>query len=546
MPRRKIIDRTVKLGVSYARFSTDRQTSCKQQHATNDTTADEFGCRIVKRFGDEAKSRSIDDRAGLLEMFAYLEAHPEVGCIVVNELERLTSGIMQRAKVIELCRRLQITILTEDIGDIDPNDEKKMNEADDRAVKAEGELIRARRRTKRHMKALASEPGKYIKRPCFGMRIVPLDPRTGEPLETAEALRTQLGAFADGRVMRTGDWELHPTEYPWLVKIFAMADQGVPDHHIARYLVENRVRTKTGLMHWTPATVRNMITNEFYKGIYEYGANEVKRDGQFKYTEPRPDVHPNRITRPSPLGEMIDAELWERVNNRRIVRAATGDNRYLQTGRRSVEAQVFDGRVFCARCGYKMYGNFDLARRKHVNQTPPFRYTCKKGAATQRVRKDDFGPPCTTSQSITATQIIEALSAFGPETAEHVVDPIRNDVDRLLAWKEATAEAGRAKARFERTKAMHQSDPDLASLAEVRAEKTKWDRAAQTAEALHKAEASGPGIPRGWEKVDWAGLGAVLAGAALPVSDRAQVLTDAGIERLYIDFPLVHPQFAGG
>ena len=541
MPRtnkRRLLERAAKIGVSYARFSTDRQASVDQQHATNDDVAEEEGIRIVAPFGDEAKSRSIDDRDGLLEMFEYLEAHPEVGFIVVNELERMTAGIMQRARVIELCRRLQITILTEDVGAIDPFDEEKMHMADKRSVESEGELIRARRRVKRHMKALAHEPGKFIMRPCFGMRVVPVGPRGVQPIEELQA---ELGEVAEGRTIRGGPWELHPTEYPWLVRIYALADAGMKDAQIARYLVDRGVRTKLGKLHWATCTVKQILTNDFYIGVYEYGKTETKRDGQHKYQEPRPDVHPNRVTRSSPLGEMIDEDLWRRVNSRRQARSESGDARYLQTGRRSAPPQPFDDRIFCGRCGYKMYGQFDVPRKKYVDETPPFRYTCKKSSAPSRARKEGFADPCTTSQSITDRQLLAALAGFGADTRFIPLDPRRHDLDHLIAQKQAAIEADKAETRFNRTKDLHKEG--LATLEEVRAEKSAWDVAVAKAEELRHPEAAPVTVPKYLTFVDWNNVAMVLAHESLPVADKHAILGASGIHRFYVDFPVVQPQF---
>lgn len=520
MPRRKLIDRTVKLGVSYARYSTDRQTSVEQQHSTNDEVAEEFGVRVVKRFSDRAVSRSVDDRDEMEAMFAYLEAHPEVGCIVVNELERLTAGITQRARVTELCRRLQITMLTEDMGDIDPDDEEKMHMADERSVSSEGELIRVRRRTKRHMKALVNQPGKFVMRPCYGMRLASEPGPEGRP------------------------FELHPQEHPWLLRIFEQADLGLSDSAIAKWLVEGGARTKTGKLNWSVRAVKLILENDFYKGVYEWGANEVRRSGPTKYLEPRPDIHPNRVTRPSPLGAMVDVEQWDRVNARRLARAENGDNRYRQTGRRVLAEQLFDGRVFCGRCGYRMYGQFDRERADGITRAP-FRYTCKAVAAPSRVTKGGvFGPPCTESQSITESQIVAVLAAFGPETRFHAVDPHRNDLHRVTARQEAAAGAVKAKARFERVKAMHLDDPDLATLADVKAQKAKWDAARRAVQDLGRPDDGPAAVPRYLTEVNWADAAAVLSDETLPVGTRRALLATGGLARIYVDSPVVRPQFA--
>lgn len=530
MARPRLINRAARLGVSYARYSTTMQATVEQQHRTNRGTGAEFDVKIVREFSDRAKSRDMD-REELEEMFAYLEAHPEVGFIVVNELERMTTGVTQRSRIAEICRRLQVTIVTEDMGLVDPNDEQKMHEADERSVKSDGELIRVRRRVKRFMKDLAHEDDRFIMRPCYGMRN-----RTyasdGTPMLPDEI-------SPEGLIVRAGPWELHPDEYPWLVKMYDLADRGWVDGHIIKLLVEQGVPTKTGKAHWQPCTIKQILTNDFYVGVYEYGKNEVRRLGKDKYLDPRPDVHPNRVTRPSPLGEMVDADLWERVQAKRAERRASGDARYLQTGRRVVEEQLFDGRVFCARCGYRMGGQFDVARTP--TSDPPFRYTCKKGGAVSREQKVGFAPPCAESHSITDRQILEQLASFGSHTRFVSADPFRHDMDRITARKEADVEERAAKISFERTKALFKKD--MATEDEIDAEKAAWDRAAKKAAGLRRGGKAPVVVPRYLGELDWTDLASVLANEALPVSNRQAVLTEGGLARLYIDSPVVLPQF---
>lgn len=534
--RRKIIERNgAKLGVSYARYSTTLQASVEQQHRTNGGVAEEEGVTIVEWFQDRAVSRTVDDRDGLQELFAYLEAHPEVEYIVINELERLTSGIAQRAKVIEICRALQVALLTEDIGVIRPDDDDKMQEADVRAVAAQGEVLKGRRRVKRSMKDLAHTEGRFIMRPCFGMRNREVD--NGAPVLPDEIT-------PEGLIVRAGPWELHDGEYPWLVKIFEWADQDLTLHEIARNLVENNVRTKTGKPNWRPATIKQILANDFYIGIYEYGKHEVKRDGPYKYTELRPDTHANRVTRRSPLGEMVERDLWERVQAKRLERVESGDARFTNPGRRTVPAQVFDDRIFCGRCGYKMYGAPDMPRRSHDGGVPPFRYTCKKGDAVSRVPMGgDFAPPCTESHSITDRQLLAELAGFCEATEFIALDPFRNDFDRAEKRRDAKEEAARAKRRFERTKALHLEG--LEAIEEVRAAKATWDAAAGRANTASSTDKFPTVVPGYLKETNWAEVAEVLASEALAVTNRQALLTLGGLTRIYVlnGTPVIKPQF---
>lgn len=137
--------------VGYTRYSTDEQGSTAEQHAINDAVASEHDIVLVHSLADEGVSRSLADRPGLQELFDYLEANRDVHYLVVNELERLTAGVGQRQQITTVCKRLGITLVTEDIGLIDPHDEDAMYDADVRAVNAKGEVLKVRRRTRRNL-----------------------------------------------------------------------------------------------------------------------------------------------------------------------------------------------------------------------------------------------------------------------------------------------------------------------------------------------------------------------------------------------------------
>ncbi len=84
------------LGVSYARFSTDRQSSVQDQHRVNESLASGHGVRLLKTFSDEAQARSLSERCGPNDLLEFLREHDEVRYIVVNELERITGDLRQR------------------------------------------------------------------------------------------------------------------------------------------------------------------------------------------------------------------------------------------------------------------------------------------------------------------------------------------------------------------------------------------------------------------------------------------------------------------
>ena len=64
--------------------------------------AEQYGHPLVARFSDAGVSRSIQERPGLMEMFDFISVRREAGFMIVNEPERLTAGIAQRAEIVEV------------------------------------------------------------------------------------------------------------------------------------------------------------------------------------------------------------------------------------------------------------------------------------------------------------------------------------------------------------------------------------------------------------------------------------------------------------
>jgi len=210
------------LGIDYSRFSDEKQGSIPEQQGINDETADEAGVSIVPegRFKDEGVSRSIGNRPGLMAAFDFLRENPAVRYLIVNELERLTAGAEQRVAIASLCKTLNITILTEDMGSIDPHDETKMVEADERAIKSKSEVVKVRRRTRRNLRQKVIN-GTIAMRPAYGTRMVPLLGPDGNPLPAGVRL-----VDVRGKKISSGKLEIHPEELPWLLKIYEWSDEG--------------------------------------------------------------------------------------------------------------------------------------------------------------------------------------------------------------------------------------------------------------------------------------------------------------------------------
>jgi hypothetical protein len=544
--RRRKPDRDERLGVSYARYSEEIQGSIPEQEGTNRGVAADFDVKIVDYFRDEAISRSIQERPGLMAMLIYLEAHPEVGFIVINELERLTAGVSQRGEITEICQRLHVTLLTEDMDDIDPFDEEKMQEADKRAVEAKGEVLKVQRRVRRTMKQkFGPETQRVSMRPAFGTRMKPLLGPDGKALQPGMKLVDE-----NGRTIRSGELEKDPNEFPHLQAMFKMADEGKTDAEIARHLTD-RIPTKSGNRMWRANTVAGILTNPLYKGEYTWGKQAVRRYSNGKtYLEERPEGDPGRVTKQLSSGPFIPVELWERVNERRKARLDT-----LRFKRRTRDVQLFDERMFCLECGYKLYGMMANAGRpepKRRYKPVRFNYACNN-ARRGNTTKPGFKPPCEKSRIMSDYHLFDALAAALDSDAERYVTVYRAAVnaDHVVARKAELEKHIRvAEAKLERAVNLHLDDPEM--MPRPKLDKLK----AETAEEIEKArqELAGLTVERAISVPEQdemllrpvVELVEQLRDLTTPVELRRQLLSRAGIERFYVHRPHVMIEFSKG
>ena len=526
------------LGIAYARFSTQKQGSIAEQNAVNAEVAAAHGVRIEGDawFEDAGVSRSLSDRDGLMAGFRYLEEHREVRFIVVNELERLTAGVAQRAKVVELCKRLGITILTEDIGAIDPFDEDKMLEADQRAVSGHGEVLKIRRRTRRSLKAKVRS-GTVAMRPAFGTRMKPLLGANGEELPAGTRL-----VDSQGKKVSSGVLEVDEAELPWLRRMFEWADKDVSDDQIAARLAEAQVPTKNGRggSAWRGNTVAGVLTNPLYKGEMTWGRTKTIRDadGRVRLVERDAD-DPERLTFPSPLGALIDPVLFERVQAKRAANAGRRRGR-----RRAYGPQLFDDLVYCARCGHKMYGRNDAAGSRDAHRDVViWRYYCYS-MRPGYLPLPGFGSVCKSVNSMQEKKILAALTLL-----TEAKPPTKLVKVRAVAAPDQNATRQLLNKQIVKLQAEHQRAVDLAVRGLLTAEElasAKETREAALADANAQLAMLDAGkrtesLTFNTERRELlAELVELLRDTALPVEDRSDALRRFGVRRVHVDGPRAH------
>lgn len=527
-----------KQGISYTRYSTEEQGSTADQQGVNEELADEHGIEIVASFHDEGLSRTLNERPGLLDGFDFLETHPKVRFIIVNELERMTAGIDQRAQVTRLSKRLGITIVTEDMGMIDPHDEEKMHEADERAVRSKAEVLKIRRRVRRSLRQKVRNGSSVIMRPPYGVRMVPLVTDDGVTLPSGMTM-----IDSNGKKVSSGRVELHPDEYPILVRMFEWSADGVGLSEIARRLNAEGIPTKSQKGQWSSATVVGILDNLFYKGEMIWGLHETRRDEDGKkYRVVRPKGDPGRIDMKSPLGAIIDPVTWDLAKSKRDGIAAS----FNTAERQRQPRQVLDGRVYCLRCGHKMYGRNNADKRARAQGVIRWAYVCHSS-------RPAFQPMpgftnCTSSHSMTLKAILAALADF--ESPD-----VQIEVARGVSDTATKAAKRRERAKIDKARADISRAEDLAMDGDISKDKLR-QRKAECEAIIMEAEARIAAIsevggstgeveigPISEAGLDGFGeLAAALQDEDISIERRIAWLDRFGLEKVYVDKPLLRLQ----
>ncbi|MCU1621311.1 MAG: recombinase [Frankiales bacterium] len=522
-------------GVGYARFSTDKQESTDEQHAINDELAAEAGIKIVARFADEAQSRSKRRRPAFLKMLAYLEQHHDVGWVVVAVTDRLTGDLAQAVAWADFAEDHDVRLKTR-AGDVMPLNAAHQVNAAHEAVAAYAEVVKMRERTRSQMRAKV-RAGTVAMRPCFGVRSKPLFMADGSPLPEGAVLVDEKG-----RRRRSGEIEVHPDEMPWVTQMFVwVGREGVSTEEVARRLMRAGVKTKTGATNWRPNTVRGILTNAFYKGELTWGAQKVVHTSRGKRLERRQPGDAGRLDLASPLGALVDPDLWQQTQD--AMGGGIGARPHAK--RQHNPRRPFDGMVVCGDCGLPMYGGNTNKLRKDGTRKDLWRYVCY-GPRPGSKQVEGYGPPCTKGHSILEAAIIAELAklAADPAHADVLVRYApRDDVARER--RRLTKQLQELDARFNRVREMGRND--LYSVGEVL--EFKRDHDAAVAEVKAQQTALNSQATRAMRftvsaAAALAGVVELLKERALPGDVLGAGLRDMGIKRVFIHGPRVQIEWS--
>ena len=240
--------------IGYCRVSTDNQkdegTIDLQRQALKEY-ADAKGYELVKVFEDEGVSGGLEDRAGLAELFSFLEdkENKEVEAVLIFKLDRLARDLYIQEHLIKKLESLGRWLISTKEADLASDDPM--------------------RKAFRQFMGIVSE----LEKSFITMRL------SGGRINKIKNKKTYAGGgVALGYASIDKDLVIDEKQAETIKRIFKMKRyQRKGLREIARELNEQGIPTARG-GEWHAGTIKYILANPLYKGNMLYSGIEAKRD----------------------------------------------------------------------------------------------------------------------------------------------------------------------------------------------------------------------------------------------------------------------------
>ncbi len=153
------------------------------------------------------------------------------------------------------------------------------------------------------------------------------------------------------KVKRDGKWDFEVNEaeaevVKMMFRLYVIGGEGgkpLTISQIAEHLTSIGIPSpKSGGLDWIPPTVGNILKSETYIGTWHYGKKrKITRRGKITFA-----LHPRDEWIPVKVTPIIDRDLWDAAQKRRVRRAANKNHKK--------NPHLLTGMVTCSHCGYKM------------------------------------------------------------------------------------------------------------------------------------------------------------------------------------------------
>ena len=401
---------TGRVGV-YARYSTD-----KQNERSIDDQVREARRRVEHEGGDPSKARIFSDAAksarsttGRDGLDALLQAvdKGEIDIILTEDVSRISRDMGDSASIFKRLEYARVPI----IGLLDGMDTSakggKLTYAF-KSMMAEWYVDELRERTLRGL------TGRHLA--GFATGSVPFGYRTVPELDGRGEVRGHTILIDEAAAQL-------------IVRIFTDYRDGGACHRIARMLNREGVPSpRAGSKHkrfgWGSSTIRAMLRNEKYAGIWRFNEREWVRVPGTNKRRPRARPAEEVFTTERPDLRIIDQDLWTAVQAKveAVARKRKGMGPVREAGTWKTTF-LLSGVVTCAECGFPLTIYGSKSARYYRCSTNYAKGTCKSRIA---VREPDLRATCL--DSIRGTL----------QSKEGIEYVRRQMADRLKTWSRTT------------------------------------------------------------------------------------------------------------
>lgn len=463
-------------------------------------------------FVEERQRLSWKDRTVTHELLELVRTNPHLRAIGVWRSDRLIAGADQATRIYELLKAFGVVLIERpEAGQArctNPRNEGERLMTTLQAERAREEVIGTRE------KMVSSNPakfreGKHVTSSPYGTRRVPKLDDTGMPV---------IGARGKVELV----FEEHPEQLQWVRRFYEWSAAGKTFEWIQDELNRLGVPTPRAAPLWSKDRIRDIVRNPFYKGEMVYGKRERKHyDDTSVVRRTTPDKW---LTAPSPLGALVDPELWEQAN-REVSRRwhVRGGGR----GHRANDPRPLDGCVYCGRCDGRMYPREQREGSKgNWVRTGRFSYHCNGSNSIYSACRGEY-------HSISELKLFEQLAGYAQAAGEQVAGEmvtatvlrvqydeaaelrlrkaLQKIAGKLEREKDLYADGDRTKADYEKRKAALVEEraaveQEMAALVRPREERVVGPQAQEATEALARLVVGVDGEPAllrderiGWE-----------------------------------------------
>lgn len=247
----------------------------------------------ANRFREVASGETIDSRPAIKELLRKIES-PQYKAILIIEPQRLSRGDLEdMGRIIKLLRYTNTVVITPDYS-YDIRDGRDRDNFE-RELKRGNEFLEYQKRIMWAGRVLAVENGNY--------------------LGTVAPYGYDKAKIKEGKRYC---YTLTPNkdEAPFVPMIFEMYASGVGTCRIAQKLDELGAPIRSGGKHWSPESIRNILTNEHYIGMVRWNHRKsvkLVQDGEVVSQRPRAEEYMLRKGKQVPL---VDEELFQAVQEK--------------------------------------------------------------------------------------------------------------------------------------------------------------------------------------------------------------------------------------